>query len=270
MRIPPFIAAALVLSLAPGAWARGQSTPSRPYIFLFTPPNVTSAREKRDAVWLLTGEAGYARRAFQPVGGEGVGQSLALQATLTRRLSLFVRSAVAISGGATRTSFEGEVRATMHPFGATRTYAMLGAGAVRGYDAVSGLRLRAGAGHAFHRSRVDGDVIFERPLASGRDPVDLVTTLGWMRDVGSHAHVGVEAVGQDLEGFWEAEEAEGGARLYAGPSGSVNMGSWRFGMTAGPIFRATQSSRTSGAQRPLSTSGGHLGLGLRAAVSYAW
>ena len=269
MRIPPFIAAALVLSFAPGAWAHGQSTPSRPYIFLLTPPNTAPVGEN-GAVWLVTAEAGYARRAFQPVGGEGIGQSLALQAAVSRRFSLFVRSGVAVSGSATRTSFEGEVRATMHPFGSTRTYAMLGAGAVRGYDAVSGLRLRAGAGHAFDRSRVDADVIFERPLASGRDPVDLVTTLGWMRDVGSHAHVGIEAVGQDLEGFWEAEEAEGGARLYAGPSGSVSTGSWRFGMTAGPIFRATQSSRTSGAQRPLSTSGGRLGLGLRAAVSYSW
>ena len=268
MQIPPMrpvIAAALVLSLAPGAWARGQSTPSRPYIFLVTPPSTTPMRE--GGAWLVTGEAGYARRSFQPVGGEGVGQSLALQATVSRTLSLFVRSGVAVSDGATRTSFEGELRAAIHPFGSTRTYAMLGAGAVRGYDAVTGLRLRAGAGHAFDRSRVDADVIIERPLASGRDAVDLVTALGWMRDIGSHAHLGVEAVGQDLEGFWDEEEAEGGARLYAGPSGSVTMGSWRFGMTAGPILRATRSGRTSGAQRPLSTSSG---FDLRGAVSYAW
>jgi hypothetical protein len=222
------------------------------------------------AAWLVTAEAGYAHRAFQPVGGEGVGPALALQATVSRRLSLFVRSGLAVNGGVTRSSLEGELRATMHPFGGTRTYAMLGAGAVRGYDAVGGIRLRAGAGHAFDRSRVDADLILERPLAEGRDAVDLITALGWMRDVGAHAQVGIEAVGQDLEGFWEAEEAEGGARLFAGPSGSVSMGSWGLGMAAGPIFRVTRSDRTSGAQRPLSTDGGRLGLGLRAAVSYGW
>ena len=40
------------------------------------------------------------------------------------------------------------------------------------------------------------------------------------RGIGSITGIslGVEAIGEDLEGFWEEEEAEGGARLLMGPS----------------------------------------------------
>ena len=77
---------------------------------------------------------------------------------------------------------------------------------------------RVAIGRTFARSSLFGNLRFERPLTTGRDAADLVTTVGWMRRVGPALNVGVEAVGEDLEGLWEADEAEGGAKLFAGPS----------------------------------------------------
>ncbi|GJG89231.1 hypothetical protein tb265_44120 [Gemmatimonadetes bacterium T265] len=239
---------------------------ARPYVFLVTPT------APRPGAWLATAEAGYAAQAFQPIGGEGVGPALSLQGQVTRALALFVRAGAAADARTTRTSLEGELRLTAHPFAGagTGTYVTLGAGALRAYDATTALRARVGAGHAFARSRVDADVAFDHVLAAGRDPVDVVTTLGWMRAVGPRAHLGVEAVGQDLEGFWDREEAEGGARVFLGPSGGVSVGAWQVSVSGGPTLRASTSGRVSDAPRPLSTTAGRYGLGLRTAISYGW
>lgn len=120
------------------------------------------------------------------------------------------------------------------------------------------------------QSRLDASVAFERPFADNRDAVDVITILGWMRNVAPGTQLGIEAVGQDLEGFWDAEEAEGGARLYLGPSLGVSMRSWQLGATVGPVVRASRSNRESGVDRPLSASNQTYGLGMRLAISRAW
>ena len=258
--------ATLALTLLSARPALAQATESaRPYVFMITPFSDAAGRP-----WVAAIETGFARQAFQPLGGEGMGEAVMLQAPLTQAFSLLLRGGAAVDAGTTRSSFEGELRAVTHPLGGTRTYLSFGAGAVRGYDATNALRLRVGAGQSFARSRVDADVALERPLATGRDAVDVVTAVGWMRVLRPGVQLGLEAVGQDLEGFWDREEAEGGARIYAGPSASMRVGAWQLGATAGPVVRASRSDRTSAAERPLPATGTTFGLGVRAVVSRSW
>lgn len=101
------------------------------------------------------------------------------------------------------------------------------------------------------RWMLESNFILEKASSSNRDPVDLITSIGWMRRVSSHISLGVEAVGQDLEGFWEANEAEGGARILTGPSAHLQVGAWEAGVAGGYIFRPTNSGRTSAADRVL-------------------
>jgi hypothetical protein len=271
MPVPPAASAiatvaTLVLTvLCPRPALAQGSQSARPYVYMITPVSDATRRP-----WVAAFETGFAREAFQPLGGEGMGEAVTLQAPLTRAFSLVLRGGAALDAGTTRSSFEGELRAVTHPLGGTRTYLSLGAGAVRGYDATSALRLRIGAGQSFARSRLDADVALERPLATGRDAVDVVTALGWMRVVLPGLQLGLEAVGQDLEGFWDRQEAEGGARIYAGPSASLRVGTWQLGATAGPVVRASFSDRTSAAERPLPANGTTFGLGVRAVVSRSW
>ena len=65
--------------------------------------------------------------------------------------------------------------------------------------------------------------------------------------------LGVEAIGEDLEGFWEADEAEGGARLLVGPSLHVSPHKqrWQLIATGGPLFHPTDTGRSSSAFRDL-------------------
>ena len=102
-----------------------------------------------------------------------------------------------------------------------------------------------------------GNALLEKPFETGRDAVDLITTLGWLQSVGHGFRLGVEAVGEDLEGFWEAEEAEGGAKLYAGPALHWTTPAGRLWVSAGggPIVYATRSPRSSPAPRPLDATG---------------
>lgn len=89
----------------------------------------------------------------------------------------------------------------------------------------------------------------EKASSPDRDPIDLIMSMGWSHRVTSMIYLGVEAVGQDLEGFWEPNEAEGGARILLGPSVHFLMAPWKAGVAGGYIFRPTVSDRTSVANR---------------------
>jgi hypothetical protein len=56
-------------------------------------------------------------------------------------------------------------------------------------------------------------------------------------------YVGFEALGEDLEGFWEKEEAEGGAKVLVGPSVNLlpNNSRFSFSFSGGPVLYATKS-----------------------------
>ena len=69
----------------------------------------------------------------------------------------------------------------------------------------------------------------------------------------SRGVLGVEAIGEDLEGFWESEEREGGARLLAGPSFHISPAGqrWQLTATGGPMFHPSDTGRASSAFRDL-------------------
>jgi hypothetical protein len=94
--------------------------------------------------------------------------------------------------------------------------------------------------------------------------------MGVARHVLPALHVGVEMIGEDLEGFWEAEEAEGGARILLGPSirPAPPSARWQLSVAGGPVLHATRSAGTSVATRSLPSSGGRNGFAVRASWSY--
>ncbi|HEX4964705.1 MAG TPA: hypothetical protein VF173_28090 [Thermoanaerobaculia bacterium] len=74
-------------------------------------------------------------------------------------------------------------------------------------------------------------------------------------------------MGEDLEGLWEQDEAEGGARVLAGPSLHWVRPDHRFLATlaGGPVFRIHQNNLTSQAPRSLGN-----GYTVRASVAYVF
>lgn len=102
-----------------------------------------------------------------------------------------------------------------------------------------------------------GNVSFERAFASPHDAVDVLTTIAYSKRVNRLASVGVETLLQDAEGFWNAAEADGGARLFLGPTlDLVNpQRDWQLHVTAGRDIRATNSFSVRDAFRPLGKAG---------------
>jgi hypothetical protein len=131
---------------------------------------------------------------------------------------------------------------------------------------------RIAAGRRFTDAwRLDGNAVFEKPFSAERDAVDLITTLGVARRVTSTVHVGIEMIGEDLEGFWEADEAEGGARLLVGPSIRIAPAAehWQASVAGGPVVHATRSVVRSDATRSLPVANRD-GYAVRAAVTYTF
>lgn len=109
--------------------------------------------------------------------------------------------------------------------------------------------------------RLQGSVVVERATASPskRDAADVVTSVGWTRPINAHVSIGMEGIGQDLEGLWDRAEVDGGAKLLAGPSVQLRSksGEWAASITAGPVY----SPRSTAPDIPRAGIGGrHFGV----------
>jgi hypothetical protein len=102
---------------------------------------------------------------------------------------------------------------------------------------IAGVRLAGG--------RLEGNAVIEKGtgVPGRRDAFDLITTVGWSHALTDRIALGVEGIGQDLEGFWEPNESEGGARLLIGPSLRVASPGrrWSVGVAGGPLLHSTSS-----------------------------
>jgi hypothetical protein len=108
------------------------------------------------------------------------------------------------------------------------------AGAGADFQRVPVAMARVIAGYDVGRFRLGGLLHTEKAFDLARDELDVWIASGVMVETIRGLRAGVEYVGQDLEDFWEVEEAEGGARHFAGLS--VSWVSDRWSVVGGPAF----------------------------------
>jgi len=178
---------------------------------------------------------------------------------------------VAGDGGGVRASQQGEVLYSVLQSPSRQASLAFGRGVRHEAQGINVLLGRVAAGRSVDAWRFDGNALFEKPYATGRDAVDLITTFGVARQVRPALAIGVELIGEDLEGFWEEDEAEGGARVLIGPSIRVAPPSahWQIGIAGGPVVHATRSTVRSDATRSLGVDGRD-GYAIRCRVSYGF
>lgn len=247
------------------ASARAQDRP-----FLFTVTTDGAAARRANVHY----DVGVGQREFVFEGQRGVEQQVGLQLALGRGLTLLGSAGFVLDdsgrSAAGAQSAEALLDLVRGPGRATRV--AIGGGVLHEREGTNVLRVRVAGGRRFSSSQVHANVLFERPLAGDRDALDLITTVGWMRPVTRAAMIGIEAIGQDLEGFWEADEAEGGARLLIGPSLHVGGDArrWRLTIGGGPVLHATRSARASDAARQLPSGGTGTGYIARMSLGYVF
>jgi len=121
-----------------------------------------------------------------------------------------------------------------------------GGGVREEWDGTRVLIARGVAGADIASGRLQGSVVFEHALSSParRDAADMIVTAGWVRRINPHIAIGLEGIAQDLEGFWDAAEADGGARVLAGPSLQLRSpnGAWSASATFGPVIGSASSA----------------------------
>jgi hypothetical protein len=248
---PPAVNALLVLVVAV-ACPVAASAQSRPFLF-----NVVTSPEDAGRAWTAYYDAGYSERTGDPFGLDGVEQRLGVQGSLGDGFTLLGRLGLGLeSGGDTLSSQEAEVLKDLLPASSSLRLAV-GGGARREWQGDTVALARVCVGRSTTRSLLFGNLRLEKPFATGRDPIDLITTLGWLVRVGGSLQVGVEAIGEDVEGLWAAEEAEGGAKFYVGPTIHWARPDGRVwaALGGGPVAYASRREVTSPAPRPLGADG---------------
>lgn len=237
------IALAMVLLLGIGQ----VNAQDRPFLFTFTP-----ASAEQPGLFLQYAAA-YGKQTFEPLGGDAVEQSIGLQANLGADWTVLGHLGLALHDGTSRSSQHLELLTRVLNAQDHLVDVRAGAGVRHEYSGTNVLLGRASIGRRFNAIMAYGNVLLERPLSSERDAVDIMFTVGASYDISRSLRIGLEAVGQDLEGFWDDEEAEGGARLFVGPTASLAIEGtpWNITVGGGAIIRATTSDRLSSAFREL-------------------
>jgi hypothetical protein len=222
-------------------------------------------------------DVGYGRDLFATLGPERLESRFGSQVRLGHRVTAIgqIGWAAGDTAVATRLRAEAEALVSVLAPSAPSVFAV-GLGAASDYRRTGVILGRVVAGYRWTRTTMIANVRMECPiqtvaLPTRRDRLDLITTAGMMRQLTSGFGLGVETVAEDLEGFVESDEAEGGAKLMVGPS--IRLGSpatrWHVLMGAGPVLQLTHSTaaNASSAPRELAT---HTGYVVRTSIGYRW
>ncbi|MBK5194341.1 MAG: hypothetical protein JJE07_14300, partial [Flavobacteriaceae bacterium] len=190
-----------------------------PEPFLFSVTTLTP----QDLTWSLNYSGSYGERVTGPFGYDGVGQQLAVKGYLGSRFTLYANASFGFPGeNNTASAQQAEI---IHDFiGGKKPLGIrfgAGLGVRRDYSDVKSLLSRLTLSFEAPRWKAGGNLLFEKALAANRDQIDVITSMGFHYRFFGELYGGIEAVGEDLEGFWDKEEAEGGAKLLVGPS--INM-----------------------------------------------
>jgi hypothetical protein len=263
-----FTAALLIATCASAAIAQDRDAPVQDRRFLFSVSTLPT--EKSHASVQL--DSGFGERPFDITDTERPEQRFSIQAALGTRVTFLGRVGLASDERDLHHSQQGELLYSVVQAPKAEGSLAIGMGIRHESSGVNVLLGRVVAGRSFAAWRLDGNALFEKPYAVGRDAVDLITTVGVSRRLFPAVYAGAELIGEDLEGFWEADEAEGGARLLIGPSLRIAPPTrrWQVSAAGGPVIHATRSDRISEATRGLSMSNGGSGYAVRAALSFGF
>ncbi|MCK3684771.1 hypothetical protein [Maribellus sp. YY47] len=210
--------------------------------FLFS----TSTLTAQDLPWVLSYGGSYGNNLSRGFGFNGVDQQLGVKGYLGNRFTMlaYVSLGVASADNSVVSAQRAEIIRDL--IGGKKTDGIrlgFGGGLSRDYGGVFSIVGRATGSLESKRWKLAGNLLLEKALSSGRDKVDVLTSCGIHYKITDHFFAGAEAIGEDLEGLWEEDEAEGGARMMFGPSLNVvpERSRFTFSLSGGPAVYLTRS-----------------------------
>lgn len=249
-----------------GLLATAQSS-AQPFLFSFN--TLTGDRP----YWNVHYSGSYAEQTTGQFGYDGLGQQFGVKGYLGNRFTLYATAAVGFAhgGGVTSAQQAEVIRDLLGGKSANGFRLGAGLGLSRDWTNVKSAISRVTLSYDEQNWRSTGNMRFEKAFDSNRDKVDFITSIGFQHRIAKSWFAGVEAVGQDLEGFWEEDEAEGGAKLMIGPSINISPAQSNFSLSlsGGPVFYATRSQAIpSEAIREIGTIASGNGYTIRALINF--
>ena len=119
---------------------------------------------------------------------------------------------------------------------------VLGAGWLHERTSNDGLFVRVAATYDVGPVRFGATFHGEHVFARGRDALDTMLILGANAKLNRFVRLGIEYVAQDLEGYFDDEEAEGGVRHFLGPVASFELWDKRVFLAFGPAVGLSYGS----------------------------
>ena len=237
-----------------------------PEPFLFSTTTLTPG----DLRWSLDYSTSYGERVSEPFGSVGLGQQFGVKGYLGSRFTLVAHAAFGYAHEKDVTSAQ-QVEIIRDLVGGNKQQGLrfgLGLGAGRDFSNVTTILSRFTVSYDANRWNTGGNILLEKSFAGYRDKIDVITSFGFHYRFAGNFYGGFETVGEDLEGFWDKEEAEGGAKLLVGPSLNMitNHSRLSFSISGGPVFYATRNEAVN--LDPLRELPSQPGLTLRAKISY--
>ena len=215
-----------------------------PEPFLFSVTTLTP----EDLKWSMNYSGSYGERITNTLGYNGINQQFAVKGYLGKRFTLYANASLGFPLENNVASAQ-QAEIIRDILGGKKSLGLrLGAslGIQRDYSDVKSLLSRITFSYEMPQWKFGGNVLFEKALTSNRDAIDVITSIGLHYCLAENFYGGIEAVGEDLEGFWDKEEAEGGAKVLIGPSLNLSPKKSRlsFSISGGPVFYATQNLAT--------------------------
>ncbi len=170
--------------------------------------------------------------AIRPIPGnfdnEGIVHQLSLEVGATNFLRVYAQTLIAEAIGSatdvTGVAVELGARALLTPARWHIFHVMLTGAFLREFGADLGVFGELTATVDLGRVRIAAAMHIEHIFAPGRDPVDTYAVAGVSVRVHRLIRVGAEFVGQDIEALADDDDdAEGGARFYAGPDVALSL-----------------------------------------------
>jgi hypothetical protein len=245
---PSYVILVALACLAPSLTARAvedHPAPSvsaaapveQPFLYMVDPHGPAARQVLAGYSLAFSSNAG----AIRPIPGnfdsEGIVHTLSLEVGVIDRLRVYAQTMIAESIGTTS-----EVNAVALQLGARllltpprwqRLRVMLTGAFLREFGASLGASGELTVTYDLNRVRFAASLHGERIFAASRDPIDLYAVAGVSVRVIPILRLGVEYIAQDLEELDGDDNAEGGARHYAGPDIALSLHKNRLLVTAG-------------------------------------
>ena len=240
------LAAILFIAVCSAQKAPNQTNPSKEVKasqpFLFSVTSLTPDTQK----WSVEYLGSYSEKVSGPFGYNGLGQQFSIKGYLGNQFTLYANNSLGFpnDGGSVSSAQQAEIIRDVIGGKESSGFRLgIGLGGKRDYSAVAALFSRITTSIETSFWRLSGNVVFEKAFESNRDAIDLTTSIGFQYRIFNNFFAGFEALGEDLEGFWEEDEAEGGAKVLIGPSVNFTPNASRltFSICGGPVVYATRS-----------------------------